>query len=752
MTKRVLLAYTVLAVVTAFFPVLSGELPVPTDCGLLLLPGHAPPRGGNVELWDVPTAFLPWTRAVSDAYRHARLPLRFAANGCGTPLWANPQAQALTPTTWVTWVLPEAWALAVSAAIRLWLAAAGAFLLFRRRGLSDGASAAAGLAYGFSLAFTTWLHYPLTYPQAILPWLALALERLALREAGGLSAATAAIAALLLGGYPEGELLAAAAGLVFFAAVVARSKARRTRAYGRLAGAAALALGLTAAAWLPQARAILGSERSARVDRATPARVPAPRLAEILRPPLYADTLRYWVVPEAKGNPRDGDKVGPYSFAGRASGYAGILVLAFALATFAWRRASAAVSFARIALVLLTLYVLWFPPLRWVLDALPGIREVTRRLTSGRPFFLTVFLLALLAAFQLDRLRRGAGRTAGLWAAALALLATLAVLGESLRDPAHPAWSPVRSARFLVPAILLIGTLAILRRPLTARRMRALTAFFLLGTAVDLLRIGVRFNPGTPPKDYFPVTPAVQRLRTASAGGRFATDTSALSGMAHMYGLEDLGAQDPMAPARYVDALRAGAGYDAPERPLGNVRRLDAPLLDFLNVRARLSQGDAIRAVTTPPAVLPDRLIGCRDDAALLDRLSRETDLVSAALAVGGDETFSGRAEIVSLERPAPERIRIRVRSDAARALILPESDDGGWSAEAGGRPLPTFRSNGAFLGIRVPAGETEIVCRYVPPGFRAGLAMSALAAALAAGLVIGRASPKGPRLLGSVG
>ena len=205
MKRHVLAAYAVLALVTALFPVFSGELPVPTDCALRLLPGHARPSGGNDERWDVPTQYLPWTRAVSDAYRQGRLPLRFPANGCGTPLWANPQAQALTPTTWFTWMLPEAWALAVAAALRLWLAAAGAFLFLERRGVSDSAAAAAGLSYGFALAFTCWLHYPLTYPQAVFPWLLLALERLADGRPRGFAYATAAIAALLLGGYPRGS-------------------------------------------------------------------------------------------------------------------------------------------------------------------------------------------------------------------------------------------------------------------------------------------------------------------------------------------------------------------------------------------------------------------------------------------------------------------------------------------------------------------------------------------------------------------
>ncbi|HEY4229487.1 MAG TPA: hypothetical protein VGO79_04905, partial [Thermoanaerobaculia bacterium] len=417
MTRRILAAYAALAAVTVFYPVFFGELPVPTDCALRLLPGATLPKsGGNDERWDLPTQYIPWTRAVSDAYRGGRLPLRFAANGCGNPLWANPQAQVLTPTMWITWPLPETWALAVAAALRLWLAAAGTFLWLRRRRLSEWAAAAAGLAYGFSLAFTTWLHYPLTYPQSLLPWLLLALERLAGRERGGFVAATSVLVALLLGGYPEGELLAAAAGACVFAAALDGQTKDRLSRLGALVLAVLLALGLTAVVWLPQLHAVLGSERSAHIARATALVAPAapPLTWKLLRPPPDLDLLRYWIVPEARGNPRDADKFGPYSFAGRTSGYAGILVLAFALAAFAWRRAPSPVPLARIALVLLLLYVFAFAPLRWLTDAVPGVRFVAHRVTTGRLQVLAVFLMAMLAAFQLERLRGGRGRAAAL--------------------------------------------------------------------------------------------------------------------------------------------------------------------------------------------------------------------------------------------------------------------------------------------------------------------------------------------------
>jgi hypothetical protein len=132
------------------------------------------------------------------------------------------------------------------------------------------------------------------------------------------------------------------------------------------------------------------------------------------------------------------------------------------------------------------------------------------------------------------------------------------------------------------------------------------------------------------------------------------------------------------------------------------------------------------------------------DAEALRARLSTETDFLRQAFVVGrGDgETFSGRVELLSIAREIPGEIRLRVRCERPRVLALPESDDGGWRATTRDRPLETLLVDQAFLGIRVPAGETEIVCRYAPPGLRAGAwisGLSALAVAAVAAAAIGR-------------
>jgi len=740
-SRLVLAAYALLALLVAFYPAFFGELPVPATAVLTLLPGGPAPPETN-ELADVPTEFLPWSRAVADSYRSGHLPLRFAANGCGTPLWANPQAQAVTPTTLFHLALPESWASALAAALKLFLAAAGAFLFVRSRRIGRVAAAFAGFAFGFSLFFTTWMHFPHSYAHAWLPWSLLAVERLASGLPGGFRATLAVVVLLLLGGYPEGEFYVAVAASAFFALVLAARRPAPREALSRLglaAAAAVLGAGLTAAYVLPAAFAVSRGERSRLAEISSGAPGQSLSLSDFGRPPTYWTIARFWVVPEAQGNPRDGDKFGPYSFAGRTSGYAGILVLALALGTFFRRRPGRTVVVCRIVIAILVLYLLWYRPLRFVLERTPGLREVSLRLTTNRAAEVLVLLLALLSAAALDRLRDGKDRNPARAGVALALAGVTAVGIEYVSAAGRPAVTPVRAFSFLFPVVALGALLFLLFRRDSLRTRRAIVALVVIGTAIDLLRIGARFNPGTPPELYYPMTPQIRQLQTRSQGGRFATSESTMTGVAFMYGLEDVRAHDPVASADYAEALAATAGYTGLEDYAARVKRLDAPFLTFLNVRALLASDGEVRGAAGRPAILPERLEGVPDTVALTERLSRETDFTKTAYAIGASESFSGDAAVLWMKRVRPDKIRIGVRTTAPRLLVLPETNDGGWTAESQGTPYPTLLVNRAFLGVRVPAGERTIVCRYVPPGMRAGFAASAFSLAVLAGLAIGR-------------
>lgn len=494
---------------------------------------------------------------------------------------------------------------------------------------------------------------------------------------------------------------------------------------------------MTAAYTLPATIAIGRGERSVRVARGTQAPHPTLAARDFLRPPIYWDITRFWVVPEAQGNPRDQDKFGPYSFAGRASGYAGVLVLAFALATLFWRGAPRAVRFARWGAVVTALYLLWYPPLVYLIQATPGLSQLSTRLTTNRANAILVLLLALLAAGELQRIHAGGRTAATRVAVAILLAATALVFREYARTPERPPMTSWRAVSFALPALLLVVCFVLLTGRPTARRFRVLVVFLFAGTAIDLLRIGARFNPGTRREDYFPVTPKMRELQQASRGGRFADSEVSLTGMASMYGLEDVRVHDPMGPADYQDVVSAAAGYTGRAEYSARVTKLDAPILEFLNTRARVGPGSAISSRPAPEAVFPARLLGAADPGELLRRLGAETDFVRRAHVVGHDEEFSGSARILAYAKPRPEELRVRVSTDSPRVLVIPETTDGGWTAHGNRTALPTLTANGAFLAVRVPAGETEIIFRYTPPGLRAGMAVSAASAGILALLAL---------------
>ena len=64
---------------------------------------------------------------------------------------------------------------------------------------------------------------------------------------------------------------------------------------------------------------------------------------------------------------------------------------------------------------------------------------------------------------------------------------------------------------------------------------------------------------------------------------------------------------------------------------------------------------------------------------------------------------------------------------------------DGGWTAReaASGRALELRRANGPFMALTLPAGVHRVALRYSPPGFRAGVVISALTVLVALGLAL---------------
>jgi hypothetical protein len=233
-------------------------------------------------------------------------------------------------------------------------------------------------------------------------------------------------------------------------------------------------------------------------------------------------------------------------------------------------------------------------------------------------------------------------------------------------------------------------------------------------------------------------------------------------GTAAFAGIEEIRTHDPMERRDYVALLDEAAGYPR-SAYFKMLQNLDAPLLDFLNVRYVVSDAGSAppsvrwrtayagkdAAIFESPSVLPRVFVPRQvtwieapaPEPAVSDARARFGD-AARDIAANGD--FRERAWVAG-PGPAPAtaqrpiavvdyvesvtRASFRLeppRRDGEVLLIASLLHDGGWRAhDERGRRLATALANGPFLAIRVPADASRVRLTYAPPGFRTGSVVS---------------------------
>jgi hypothetical protein len=585
----------------------------------------AEPPGNHLQ-GDQVLELAPLQAEVRQAVRRGEWPLWSPSIGAGTPLLANPEAQALQPLVLAAAPLPLPRAAGAVAALRVVAALVFAHLLLARLGASPWAAAAGAVAYGLGGFLQLWLGWPRANVAALLPAL---LYAVVMAEARGwrrdLLLLTSAAAAVLLGGDPDvaGYALIAAAALAA-ARVARRPPAERARPLLAQGAAVALAFGLAAPALLPaagflprtpeafaldgRAEVELRGDPFGLVTLADPARRSA-ALGAALHRTLPA------LAPNAQGNSRYSRYWGPVNSNEDAAVFAGTAALLLALFAAgarlreAWRSrrparlaeppggARAAVPAGGgpldheglfLALAGIALLIVARPPvLAQLLDHVPYLGPSP--VFHQRVALLFVLAVAALAASGLGRLAAVApwrGRLAMLAPAALALGA--AIVWAYL---AHPplADSPAGSlgglsARWLAIQLGALGVavlgLAAIRRP--GRRALALCAVL----AAELALLHGPANPALPRRLYYP-TPEplafLQRAAAAEPGARIAAVDGALPPLIPaIYGLADPRTRARAASLDYqhlIEPLLTDGG------PALLFRRPAHPLWDLLGVR-----------------------------------------------------------------------------------------------------------------------------------------------------------------------
>lgn len=728
-----------------------------------LLLGHFPwrselpapaPESTNTLLSDQPTQFLLWHAFAAAEIRAGRLPLWNPWSGAGRPLLANSQSAVFSPYALGYYLLGERAGLLVSAALRLFCAGLGMWVLGRRLGLQAPGAAFSAVAVAFSAPLIIGLGHPHGAGYTALPWLLAAAHALAVAPGPGAAVAAAcAVALAFVTGHPETTFhMAVGTGLWGGWLVLRQAQAPRNTVLWAVVGAGTGLL-LAGAHWVPFVEYLRASHALA-----TRADMPAGALTA----PLPAISLVAWLLPNVFGHPQ-----GPaYWLDGpnfqSISGYASVLAPLLALVALRPREWSVPVRGLALVMLVTGLAVYGCPPFPWVLQRLPLFRSAM----NERLVMMLVVSLATLGGLGVDRLTRHRPRRPLLIAAGLA---GLVCAGAGVACLNAPAVLPTLGPALVRCGIVVAGSAALLAAG-------AKPWVLVLVAALDLGAWGFRFNPTTPREQHYPVTPFIARLQEAlhdqpqrrllARGYIFPAETPS------RYGIRDVKGYDAVEAERYARyleiAMRTGRGAADPQPPAN--RRIPlmsayrSPLLDAVAGAVILSSTPLGDPGLTPLAEAPG-VFAYRNTRALprarlaraVERLS-STDAVAARLAeprhdpgrvtlVEGPAvpTPTGGRGTVAFLLDEPTRVRLAVDADAPALLVLADVMFPGWTATVDRQATPIWTADLAFRAVPVPAGRHEVEFVYRPASIRLGLGLSALGlvTAGALGLAARRRRPR---------
>jgi hypothetical protein len=687
-------------------------------------------------------------------------------------LWPSP--------VFVSWLLT----------LHLPLAALAAWWLARELGASREGAFVGGAVYALGgFALSTLNLYVFLQALALAPIVAGLLRRAA--RAGGRSLVIAAAGVALALSTLAVEFVAQA---VLLGVVLGLVSAPGLRAGLRLLGAGALGIGLAGLplaltlGLLPETARGVGFAADVRLGNAVH---PAVLLQSVL-PNLFGVPQ---LPAEAWWGGRFFSKGLPYFL----SLYVGPVALALAGLGFA-----AMARTTRAVLLALGGLALWYSLGEWgglapLLANLP-LAEAFR--FPSKAVLLPYLALALAAAFGVDRLRREreAWRRLAVIVGAAAVLA-LALAGLfAAAPPAFVSWTGVlpafwprllgviaRDAAVVLVVAAACGGLAaaVHRDRLGIGVATALVSALAVG---DLVRAGSGLNPQVP-ASFFDPLPEIAALRLDDLGGQrvfsYGLDHSPAFGAFLSRGGEGLTlagtflSRQVLSPySNILDRVEAPEATDltsfvprvrelGPENyepgrvgrllpwlrnaAVGRVVSLDPlshPDLESLAVVPAAVPGVAIY-VYRLSAPWPRSYVACRAAPApsveeALGAPYREGFDPWRDVSVEGEPSSSCREGESRRLEWVPGAERYAVETDGAGYLVTRDSFARGWRAWVDGVETPVRRANGKHRAVSVPAGAHEVVLRYEPPGWKAGLLLTGLS--VVAGLALWMAPVRGRR------
>jgi hypothetical protein len=737
---------------------------------------HGVERWMNGDLADPVLLYYPWDVLARRLLHAGTFPAWNPYTFAGTPFFANFQLAWLSPFSLPLWLLPLNFGLGLAAALKLWVAGFGTYLLVRELRLGFWPAMLAAVSFTLGAFQVLWLsHGVFVSVSALLPWMVWLTERIARRgRAVDGFALTLVGACAIAGGHPGTQVHVFAAtalyALVRIALIPGATRERLAR-LGLVGGALALAALVTAVLLLPVNRAAAGTVGIAARRNGSHGYLSSMIPWHALRTALFPD---WW------GRPSEHVAAGPSTYRERTF-YAGSVALLLAGVALAaprdWRRKAPFVAIA----VLGAAIAVRTPGLWDLVVHLPLFDQVQ----NGRILLWFTFAVPLLAAFGLQALlddpglvRRfgwvaatgalaGAGAIASLRLGGNAIgdaLATMAKRTDAARPPA--ALSLASAGWWLVwvaaVAAVVLGT----RRRRHARWL--LGGLVALLAALDMLHFAHGYQPMGPPSRIVPPrTPAIAFLQRHAGEGRIAGVTAQLDTNSWMlqpdwalvFGLHDVRGYDQPQPAKRFFGLwraidpRIVTPYVNPTLTARSVHVLGVLGARYIvappetarlpsGVRLVYSGPDArvlLNPRATPRALVASHVAVARSDAreiAAVARASfdpRRDAVVHVGPGVPAAVPRRGRGTVrVVGERNAA--VTLRATLSHAGVVVLDDAWAPGWSVRIDGRAARALRADVVLRGVAVPAGTHTIAWRYAVPGLRGGTLLSGVGTLLLLG------------------
>jgi hypothetical protein len=741
---------------------------------------HARPRDDPAIGNDLTRLFLPHHLAIARSLaKLGRVPLWDDRGFGGRPLVGNPQAGLFYPPGWLVWWTGSASSLGwITVGHLLWMGL-GTYRLGRTLGMGEwGSLVAAGCVQisPYVLAQTFEGHYPHVWAACWYPWAFDAAVRLRRGELlSGLMLAPI-LAATLLAGHPqEGYYLLITLG--FWAVYDGMTAIRAGQVRGALrswvlwAGLVILAVGMTGVELVPDSMAQEWTLRGTKLSHKLASRYHASPL-----------NLLQLLSPRALGGPADYFGHENYWESVVSIGLIPLFLGAIGAAWSPDRRV------ARGWLILVVVSLLFafgrkFGVFPLLFEVVPGMNRFR---VPARSLFLASLGASMLAGLGVEALKSRAGllegwgrlaRRASIFAA---LVAGLVLAGRFLTvtvssDPSELDRLNLGLARLtiepsfwlalgLVPVALVFGGKVVKARPMVAviLGLLGLGELGYHGHRLIVTSSASRYLDPDPISEVLiesrPPGLAPTRIRVVDAfyddlrAGQFGLTKTNVNDSFQIQHAADL--YEPL--YRLFDAeMFIG---DAPmDRAVGDYRaeirqnvldRMGVSLLvdDHLDPGASwplISSGEwrgSTFATYRNPTALPRAYVVPRvelaaDDRWLVTRF-RQVDPREAVLMPVDPirPTRTVRQPFTPAEWAStdPDRLVLRVETEAPGLLVVAETWMPGWSAQVDGKPTPIFRGNRSQRVVPLlEPGRHEVILTYQTPGLATGLALSTASTAV---------------------